>query len=88
MGSHPLVMLGIALFSLMALFQLVTLPVEFNASRRAIETIERYDILSREESEQAREVLKSAAMTYVAALLVSLMQILRLLMIFGGNRRD
>ena len=88
MGSHPLVMLGIALYSLMALFQLVTLPVEFNASRRAIETIERYDILSREETKQAKEVLSSAAMTYVAALLVSLMQILRLLLIFGGNRRD
>ena len=88
LGSHPLVMFGIALYSLMALFQLVTLPVEFNASRRAIETIERYDILSREESDQARQVLKSAAMTYVAALLVSLMQILRLLLLFGGSRRD
>ena len=88
MGSHPLVMLGIALYSLMALFQLVTLPVEFNASHRAIETVERYDILSREETAQAKKVLASAAMTYVAALLVSLMQILRLLLIFGGNRRD
>lgn len=88
MGSHPLVMLGIGLYSLMAVFQLVTLPVEFNASRRAIETIERYDILSREETEQARKVLSSAAMTYVAALLVSLMQILRLLLLFGGRRHD
>ena len=81
-------MLGIGLYSLMALFQLITLPVEFNASRRAIETIDRYDILTREETEQARKVLSSAAMTYVAALLVSLMQILRLLLLFGGRRRD
>ena len=88
MGSHPLVMLGIGLYSLMALFQLSTLPVEVNASRRAIETIDRYDILTREETEQARKVLSSAAMTYVAALLVSLMQILRLLLLFGGRRRD
>ena len=63
-------------------------PLEFNASHRAIETVERYDILSREETAQAKKVLASAAMTYVAALLVSLMQILRLLLIFGGNRRD
>jgi Zn-dependent membrane protease YugP len=87
MGSYPLAMFGIALYSLMAVFQLVTLPVEFNASSRAIKTLDRDAILSRDEVSDARKVLSAAAMTYVAALLVSLAQILRLLLIVGGGRR-
>ena len=87
MGSYPLAIFGIALYSLMAVFQLVTLPVEFNASARAIKTLDSEAILSRDEVADARKVLSAAAMTYVAALLVSLAQILRLLLIVGGGRR-
>ncbi len=87
MGLYPLAIFGVVLYSLMAVFQLVTLPVEFNASARAIRTLDRDAILSREEVAGARKVLSAAAMTYVAALLVSLAQILRLLLIIGGGRR-
>ena len=87
MGSYPIAIFGVALYSFMAIFQLVTLPVEFNASARAIKTLDRDSILSREEVGGARKVLTAAAMTYVAALLVSLAQILRLLLIIGGGRR-
>lgn len=86
--SDPLIIAGIALYSLTAVFQLVTLPVEFNASRRALETLDNYGILERDELPQVRKVLGAAAMTYVASLLVSLMYILRLVMIFGGGRRN
>ena len=86
---QPLVDAGIILFSFLAIFQLVTLPVEFNASNRAIATIERNDILYGEELRGAKSVLKAAALTYVAALVSSLAQLLRLMLIFGGrNRRD
>lgn len=86
---QPLVNAGIILFSFLAIFQLVTLPVEFNASNRAIATIERNDILYGEELRGAKSVLKAAALTYVAALVSSLAQLLRLVLIFGGrNRRD
>lgn len=78
--------LGVACFGLSTLFQLVTLPTEFNASRRAIRAIESCGILTEEELYGARKVLSAAAMTYVAALAVSLMQLLRLLTIV--NRRD
>lgn len=88
LGFHPLVMMGIALYSLMTLFQLVTLPVEFNASSRALETLDREAILSRPECADAKKVLSAAAMTYVAALLVSVANLLRLLLLFGGRRRD
>ena len=89
MGSYPLALFGIILYSLMAVFQLVTLPVEFNASARALKTLDRDAILTRDEIGSARKVLSAAAMTYVAALLVSLAQILRLLLILGiGRRRD
>ena len=77
---------GIICFSLSALFQLVTLPVEFNASRRALDTIESFGVLSSSEQEGARKVLSAAAMTYVAALAVSLAQLLRLLLMV--QRRD
>lgn len=77
---------GIIAFAAVAFFQLVTLPVEFNASRRALAIISEQDILKDEERAGARNVLTAAAMTYVAALVVSLLQLLRLILIFG--RRD
>ena len=83
--------IGILLFSVTTFFQLVTLPVEFNASRRAMETIESQGLLDAKEAQGAGRVLKAAAMTYVAALLTSLLQLLRFLLIFlgrgGGNDR-
>ena len=85
--SYTFVYLGIAAFSLSLVFQLITLPVEFNASRRAMEAIEHANILTEEEQRGARKTLTAAAMTYVAATAVSLAQLLRLIMIFGGRRR-
>lgn len=87
LNSSRLAMAGVALFGLVAVFQLVTLPVEFNASRRALVTLESRDILSGEEMQGARSVLTAAALTYVAALVQSLAQLLRLLILVGGNRR-
>ena len=86
-GMIYLAYLGVACFGLSTLFQLVTLPTEFNASRRALESIESCGILARDEISSARKVLSAAAMTYVAALAVSLMQILRHLLIVAGNSR-
>ena len=83
-----IVKLGIALFSLAVLFQLVTLPVEFDASRRAIATLENNRILRGEELAGARKVLTAAAMTYLAATFSSVMSLLRLLLIAGGRRGD
>ena len=88
--SQPLFLAGILLFSLTTVFQLVTLPVEFNASHRALETIEGRQLLDDEELRGARSVLQAAALTYVAALLMSMLQLLRYVLIFlarGGNRR-
>ena len=85
--SDTLVYLGIAAFGLSFVFQLVTLPVEFNASRRAIATIEEAGILTEEEQRGAKKTLKAAAMTYVAATAVALAQLLRLIAIFGRGRR-
>lgn len=81
---------GILLFSTVAIFQLVTLPVEFNASRRALVVLEQQGMLDEQELRGTRKVLSAAAMTYVAALVTSLAQLLRLIMVFGGgrNRRD
>lgn len=79
--------IGIALFSLTALFQLVTLPTEFNASRRALKAIRETGILDPESQRGAKKVLTAAALTYVAALAVSLSQILRLIVILAGSRR-
>ena len=80
---------GVACFSLCALFQLLTLPTEFNASRRALKAIDECGILDREEMAGARRVLSAAAMTYVAALAVTLAQLLRRVLIVGSlnNRR-
>ncbi|MCI8909248.1 MAG: zinc metallopeptidase [Oscillibacter sp.] len=83
--SQALFFVGIVLFSLTTLFQLVTLPVEFDASRRALETIDGQGLLDGEELTGARRVLRAAAMTYVAALLMSLLQLLRYVLIFASR---
>ena len=85
--SDTLVTLGIAAFGLSLVFQLITLPVEVNASRRAIQTIESANLLTEEEQRGAKKTLKAAAMPYVAATAVALAQLLRLIAIFGGRRR-
>ena len=86
-GNYTLAVVGIICFSLTAVFQLVTLPTEFNASSRAMRSLEGCRILSGEELAGARKVLTAAAMTYVAALAVSLAQLLRLVLIVAGNSR-
>lgn len=86
-GSPLLVNLGIWVFSLAVLFQLVTLPVEFDASRRALVCIEKYGIVTDEERRKSARVLRAAAYTYVAAAAASILQLLRLILLFG-NRRD
>lgn len=88
LSVQPLVTAGIALFSLVTVFQLITLPVEFNASSRALSVLKQKNLLIGEENEGAKEVLSAAAMTYVAALLVSFMQLLRLILLFGRRRND
>ena len=80
--------LGVILFALAVVGQIVTLPVEFNASRRAIQSLSGTGLLDGQELRGARKVLTAAALTYVAALLVSLAQMLRYLLAFGGRRRD
>ena len=79
--------IGVACYSLCVLFQLVTLPTEFNASRRAVTAIERCGLLLPEEQQGAKKVLKAAALTYVAALSASLAQLLRLIIIVGGRQK-
>ena len=86
LSMDPLAYLGVALFSLATLFQLVTLPVEFNASRRAVVALERSGRFTRDEIKGVKKVLTAAALTYVAALFVSLMSLLRLILIVSGNR--
>ncbi|MBR2889813.1 MAG: zinc metallopeptidase [Oscillospiraceae bacterium] len=86
--STGLVYLGIACFGLSLVFQLITLPVEFNASRRAMDAIESAGILTEEEQRGAKKTLQAAAMTYVAATAVALAQLLRLIALFGGRRRN
>ena len=78
---------GIALYSLAVLFSLLTLPMEFNASARAISALERSGMLSEEELHGASKVLRAAAMTYVAAAFASILSLLRLLAIAGNRRR-
>jgi len=87
LSFEPLVTFGIAAFSLVLLFQVVTLPVEFNASRRALLTLSNNNILQGEELSGAKRVLSAAALTYVAAVITSLAQILRLILI-NRNRRN
>ena len=86
-SSSMLITLGILMFSLSVLFQLVTLPVEFNASSRAVNLLDRTGILAGQEVGQTRQVLSAAALTYVAAAAASILQLFRLLYLFGGNRR-
>ena len=89
LASPPLLLAGIALYSLVAFFQLITLPVEFNASARAIRVLRSSGTLSEDELDGAKKVLTAAALTYVAALLTSLLTLLRLIVLAGGrsNRR-
>lgn len=83
-----LVFLGIILFSFAVVFQLITLPVEFNASTRALRILDEGSLLFGDELKGARKVLKAAALTYVAATIVAFAQLLRVIAIFGGSRRD
>lgn len=79
--------IGIVMFSASVAFTLITLPVEFNASSRALKTIKETNMLSESEYEGAKKVLSAAAMTYVAAAATSIMQLLRLILIFGNRRK-
>ena len=87
-GSHTLIMIGILMFSAAVLFQLVTLPVEFNASGRALKLLSETGILQKDEVSDTRKVLSAASLTYVAAAATAVLQLLRLLRLFGGNDRD
>ena len=85
--SNFLVYLGIACFSLSLIFQLITLPVEFNASRRALQAIDSGELLTSDERRGAKATLTAATLTYVAATAVAFAQLVRLLALFGGRRR-
>lgn len=85
---EPLVWIGIGFFAFTAIFQLITLPVEFDASKRALSVIESNGLLTFEEKNGAAKVLRMAAMTYVAALAVSVAQLLRLILRYGGRRNS
>ena len=87
-GSSVLLNLGILLFCLAVLFQLVTLPVEYDASHRAVTLLDSTGILAGQEVGQTRKVLNAAALTYVAAAAASILQLLRLLILFGNRRND
>lgn len=87
-GYFSLAQLGVWIFSLAVLFQVVTLPVEFNASGRALRMLGDYGMLESDEISKCRKVLQAAAMTYVAAAASSLLQLLRLLMMTNRRRRD
>ncbi len=86
--SYGFIYAGIFCFSFSLIFQLVTLPVEFNASSRAIQAISNYGLLTESELKGAKKTLTAAAMTYVAAVAVSFAQLLRLILLFGGRRRN
>lgn len=86
--GYFLIEAGIACFALAVLFHLVTLPVEFNASSRAMAMIRQTGMLTEQESRATRKVLTAAALTYVASAAAAILQLLRLLIIFGGRRRD
>ena len=88
-GTGQLIIdIGILAFSLVVLFQLVTLPVEFNASNRAIAILESTGIFGNTELKYTKKVLGAAALTYVAAAASSILQLLRLILLFGGRRDD
>lgn len=86
--SYTLVYIGIACFALTLVFELITLPVEFNASHRAIRAIEEYGMLDADEIKGAKKTLQAAALTYIAAAAVTLAQLLRLILLFGNRRRS
>lgn len=86
--NQTLITIGIFCFSLAVLFQIVTLPVEFDASRRALNLLESDGILQQGEVKQTRKVLTAAAMTYVAGTAGAILQLLRLILLFGGRRDD
>ena len=88
LGGTGLINLGILMFSLAVLFQIVTLPVEYNASHRAVALLDSIGILEGREVGQTRQVLNAAALTYVAAAAASLLQLLRLMLLFGNRRRN
>lgn len=88
MYSRPLFAVGVVLFAVATVFQVVTLPVEFDASRRAIQSLRETHLLDAQELQGAKKVLGAAAMTYVAALLVSIAQLLRYVLAFNSRRRD
>ena len=88
LNTSTLVTIGIAAFGLSTLFQLLTLPVELDASRRALQTIQQNGLLTADEYPMAKKTLTAAALTYVAALATSLAQLLRLVLIFGGRDRN
>ena len=85
--GYTLIMIGIFAFGLSVIFQIITLPVEFNASSRALSILSNSMMLDQDELAGAKKVLSAAAMTYVAAMAQYLANMLRLLMIFGGGRR-
>ncbi len=85
--NTTLLQIGIWVFALAVLFQLVTLPVEFNASGRAMQSIQSSGLLDEREAIGVKKVLTAAAMTYVAATASSILQLLRIVMLFGGSRR-
>ena len=87
-SSQLIINAGIILFSFAVIFQLVTLPVEFNASSRALVLLEQQGILSEQELPYTKKVLKAAAFTYVASAASAILQLLRIIMLFGGRRRD
>lgn len=86
--SLELIWVGIGLEIIILIFQLVTLPVEFNASSRAREELEKHGILTKKELSSSRTMLNAAALTYVAGVVNTILQILRLILIFGGNNKD
>ena len=87
-SSQMIINAGIFLFSFAVIFQLITLPVEFNASNRALRLLEEQGILSQQELPYTRKVLGAAALTYVASAASAILQLLRIIMLFGGRRRN
>ena len=86
-SGSMIINLGLLAFSMAFVFQLVTLPVEFNASRRALTILSEGGLLTKEEVPMARRVLFAAALTYVAAAIATLLQLVRLIILFGNNNR-
>ena len=87
-GLTPFIEIGIWMFVLAVLFQIITLPVEFNASSRAVQLVDSLGILRGDEVDGTRKVLGAAALTYVAAAAASILQLARLIILFGGRRRN